>query len=274
MRNLLADVATNITGSPLAEVLWPSTQPLFLSGAVLASFIGVTGLVNRIFSTECLPQALNRVNSRGRYHRIIIMFLALCISILVVSNGDMSIQAGVYTISFLGVMCLFAIGNIPKTAPSQTTEKDQSRLAIISTVISATICGIFFGNIALDSNKFIFLESLFFPTVTFVLLTLSSTPSTKIFLIVVDDIMTSFSDTHAKVKKLINKKILEIKSKGLIFFYEGDNVASLNRALLYIRENESATSVTIIHILDKTEVPPPRLVSDLRLLDEICRSRR
>ena len=46
-------------------------------------------------------------------------------------------------------------------------------------------------------------------------------------------------------------------------------MASLNRAMLYVLENESTKVMTIVHILDGTQSPPPRLVRDLRLLDEI-----
>ena len=51
-------------------------------------------------------------NKRGASYRIIISFLILCVSVLLVTHGDLESLAGVYTFSFLAVMCLFGIGNL------------------------------------------------------------------------------------------------------------------------------------------------------------------
>ena len=85
---------------------------LVLSGAVLTSFVGVSGLLERMTLDRILPPFFLKRNSRGSSHRIIIMFLILCISVLLITNGNVELLAGVYTISFLSVMVLFGIGNI------------------------------------------------------------------------------------------------------------------------------------------------------------------
>lgn len=87
-------------------------QPWCSPGAVLTSFVGVTGLVRRMALDQCLPQFLLKKNRRGTAHRIIIIFFLLCSSILIVTKGSLLSLAGVYTISFLGVMTLFGLGNI------------------------------------------------------------------------------------------------------------------------------------------------------------------
>ncbi|MDA3898546.1 MAG: APC family permease [Desulfobacteraceae bacterium] len=85
---------------------------LVLSGAVLTSFVGVNGLVRRMTLDRCLPQFFLKTNRRGTTHRIIISFFILCVSILLITQGELKALAGVYTISFLAVMALFAFGNI------------------------------------------------------------------------------------------------------------------------------------------------------------------
>jgi amino acid transporter len=85
---------------------------LVLSGAVLTSFVGVTGLVHRMALDRCLPQFLLKKTRRGTTHRIIIMFFLLSVSILLLTRGELEALAGVYTISFLTVMALFCLGNI------------------------------------------------------------------------------------------------------------------------------------------------------------------
>jgi len=85
---------------------------LVLSGAVLTSYVGITGLVHRMTLDQCFPQFFLKTNRRGTYHRITLSFMLLCISILYLTGGNLLSLAGVYTISFLGVMTLFGIGNI------------------------------------------------------------------------------------------------------------------------------------------------------------------
>ena len=86
---------------------------IVLSGAVLTSYVGVMGLVRRMSMDNCLPQFLLQTNRwRGTTHWIIVAFFLLCCSILLVTQGRIEMLAGVYTLSFLAVMGLFAAGNL------------------------------------------------------------------------------------------------------------------------------------------------------------------
>lgn len=85
---------------------------LVLSGAVLTSYVGVTGLVHRMVLDRCLPQFLLEVNRYGMQYRIVVAFFVLCLSVLLVTSGKLAALAGVYTISFLSVMVLFGVGNL------------------------------------------------------------------------------------------------------------------------------------------------------------------
>ena len=59
---------------------------MVLSGAVLTSFVGVTGLVHRMTLDRCLPQFLLKTNKRGTTHRIIIAFFLLSVSVLFITH--------------------------------------------------------------------------------------------------------------------------------------------------------------------------------------------
>ena len=61
---------------------------MVLSGAVLTSFVGVTGLVHRMTLDRCLPQFLLKTNKRGTTHRIIIAFFLLCVSVLMITHNE------------------------------------------------------------------------------------------------------------------------------------------------------------------------------------------
>ena len=69
---------------------------LVLSGAVLTSYVGVTGLVHRMTLDRCLPQFLLKRNKRfGTTHRIVIAFFLLAVSVLLVTGGALEALAGV-----------------------------------------------------------------------------------------------------------------------------------------------------------------------------------
>jgi amino acid transporter len=86
---------------------------LVLSGAVLTAYVGVTGLIRRMALDRCLPQFLLKENEiRRTNHWIILVFFGLCCSIVFITAGDIDTLAGVYSPSFLGVMALFALGNM------------------------------------------------------------------------------------------------------------------------------------------------------------------
>ena len=102
----------NISGGSWLSILISIDAALVLSGAVLTSFVGVTGLVERMTLDRVLPPFLLKKNKRGSSYRIAIVFFLLCVSILLITRGKLSALAGVYTIAFLSVMVLFGIGNV------------------------------------------------------------------------------------------------------------------------------------------------------------------
>ncbi len=118
----IADVAVNqeallahmgeISGGTWLSWFISIDAAFVLSGAVLTSFVGVGGLVQRMALDRTLPQFLLKLNKRKSAYRIMIAFFILCVSILLITQGKLGALAGVYTISFLSVMVLFGFGNI------------------------------------------------------------------------------------------------------------------------------------------------------------------
>jgi len=91
---LLSEMAHLMGGSTFKMIIVLDAAAV-LSGAVLTSFVGVTGLVQRMALDQCLPQFLLKKNRRGTSHRIIIAFFLLCSSIMLVTGGSLLSLAGV-----------------------------------------------------------------------------------------------------------------------------------------------------------------------------------
>jgi amino acid transporter len=81
---------------------------LVLVGAVITAFVGFTGLSHRMTVDRCLPQIFLSINSyRKTRHWIIIGFWILTTLLVLQTQGNVEILAGVYTVAFLSVMFSF-----------------------------------------------------------------------------------------------------------------------------------------------------------------------
>ena len=139
-----------------------------LSGAVLTSFVGVTGLVKRMTLDRCLPQFLLKTNRMGTTHRIILALLRPRGSVLLFTHGNLGALAGVYTISFLAVMALFGLGNIllkvrRARLPRPTIARWPAVFVAIAAVLSALI-----GNALLNPAYLVYFFGYFVPAILIV----------------------------------------------------------------------------------------------------------
>lgn len=140
-----------------------------LSGAVLTSYVGVSGLLSRMSGDNCLPNFMGKMNTKGSFPRIVLLFFALCSSILVMTGGDLLSLAGVYTIAFLGVMSLFAFGNlILKEARTELKRTYRAPILAVITAFLFTFFGII-GNIRIDSKNLLFFEIYFVPALVVIM---------------------------------------------------------------------------------------------------------
>ena len=240
---------------------------LVLSGAVLTSYVGVGGLLERMTLDRILPNFLLQKNKRGSAYRILILFFLLGTSILFITRGELGALAGVYTISFLAVMALFGIGNILlKVRRSKLPRPERASPLAIFLAIGAVVVALVGTAILNPAYLGVFLEY-FIPAFLLVSIMLNRT---KLLWAILELIKYVFEPIQLFIKKL-NKRILnlinEINSQEFVFFTNDDNVAILNRVMLYISKNEHTRKLKIITVLENGETLPGRLASDIEVLD-------
>jgi amino acid transporter len=262
---LLSEMAHLMGGDTLTLIVVIDAAAV-LSGAVLTSFVGVTGLVQRMALDQCLPQFLLKKNRRGTSHRIIISFFILCSSILLVTRGSLLSLAGVYTISFLGVMTLFGIGNILlKIRRKELKRTYRAGWVTIFVAIVATTLGMI-GNVVIDYKNLLFFMQYFIPTVFLVVLMYLRIPILRGVLQVLNNLMTRILLWRTS----IIDNITAITEQRVILFTRGGNLARLNTAFMYIIKNESSRSVIILHLYNHPEQNKEQDIQDsLDTLKEI-----
>jgi len=245
---------------------------LVLSGAVLTSFIGVTGLVERMTLDRVMPPFLLKKNKRGSSYRIIIVFFILCVSILLFTQGNVKLLAGVYTISFLAVMTLFAIGNILLKLKRKNIPRPEKAswfsvlLALTAVLIALTGNIIMPSKDGLPSNLTLFLYY-FIPSMLFIIIMLNRTVLLKVVLHAVDGIFDRIKRFVSRIDHRIQKKIDHINAQEFVFFTKGDNIATLNKVLIYITKNEHTRKIKIVIVTNDVVKVPEDFKAEINFLN-------
>ncbi len=273
-QNTLLSHMGSVSGGSWLAFIVSIDAVLVLSGAVLTSYVGVSGLLERMTLDRILPPFFLKKNKRGSSYRIILLFLVLNISVLFITEGKVTMLAGVYTISFLSVMALFAIGNIflkirrakiprPETA---------SWISLLVAIIAVSIALI--GNINMEaeagksSNFSIFLDY-FIPTITLLIIMLNRISMLKVLMNVIHYVVDPIVQNVKKIDFSIIKTINKIKAQEFVFFTKGDNIVNLNKVMLYIMRNEQTRRVKIVTILNEDDIYPTSLENDIKFLNRL-----
>ena len=266
---LLSEMGARSTGRWLQT--WISIDAvLVLSGAVLTSYVGVTGLVRRMALDRCLPQFLLRENRRRRTpHWIILGFFALCCSILFITKGNVGTLAGVYTLSFLCVMMLFAIGNrLLAVKRKRLPRAVRASWPMVLVAMLAVALGLV-GNVLKSSEQSAIFLMYFAVTVAAVAIMFLRVRILQVLLYLGRAVHEKVQQLNDQVAGYVTRRIGEINSQAMIFFTRGDGPANLRRAIEYVLDNEHTNNLLVVHVFEDETKIPPKLAEQLRTLDEI-----
>ncbi len=245
--SLLAFLGQTTGGAWLAFLISVDAV-LVLCGAVLTSFVGVSGLLERITLDRILPNFFLHKNKRGANYRIIISFFILSVSVLFVTKGNLKALAGVYTFSFLTVMALFGVGNLLLKLKRKKLPRPVRANGIIVVIAVLFIVSAFWGNMQLNIESFYTFLKYLIPTLLFIMLMLNRSFIVKFMI----EALEYFYKPLRKMIILSNHYLLnlhmKINSQEFVFFTKGDNVAILNRVMQYVEDNETTRILKIVNI--------------------------
>ena len=264
---LLSNLGSAAAGSWLSLVVSVDAI-LVLSGAVLTSFVGVNGLIRRMSLDRCLPHFLLKTNRRGTTHRILILFFILCVAVYYSTNGELNALAGVYTISFLSVMALFAVGNMLLKVRRRTLARPSRASWLVVVIGFLGVLAAIVGNATLNPGYLMVFVEYLIPTLLVVGFMLGRVAILQLSLNLIHYCMAKLSGGMRQADSYIKGRIDLIQSQQIIFFTRGDNLANLNRAMLYIRRNEHTNRVKVVNVKAAEEPEDPKLSQDIAFLDE------
>ncbi|HKJ02532.1 MAG TPA: APC family permease, partial [Longimicrobiales bacterium] len=268
-RDLLAQMGTLSFGRSLGW--WVSLDAvLVLSGAVLTSYVGVTGLVRRMSLDRCLPQRLLAENPwRKTNHWIILGFFGLCTSILFVTQGDIETLAGVYTLSFLSVMALYAIGNmLLKKTRGRLPRAERASWPTAVVALLAVLVGLL-GNILLNPLNVEVFATYYLVGVSAVAVMFLRIEILRVGLFLSRAVVDRVMAANEWIRRTIYTKIDEISGREVVYFTKGDDISVLNSAALYVLKNEQTNRLRVVNVYESDEDIRPDLAAHLSTIDHL-----
>jgi amino acid transporter len=260
--DLLAAMGTAAT-QPSASLWLPkliaADALLVLSGSVLTSYVGVTGLIRRMSYDRCLPMFLSYTNPwRKTNHFIVVGFFLVTSLLYIIVKGNPASLAGVYTMSFLSVMALFAVGNMILKYKRGTL-----RRAIYTpwphVVLGCLLVFVgFIGEVILNLELIIYFLLYFGVTFLIVMLMFSRNRVLKLLI---------YFGGPERWKRMLDVQYKKIIDRPMLFFTRTDDPSVLNKAILYVRENELTNFLKICHVYETEEQIPSMLEENVKFLD-------
>lgn len=240
---------------------------LVLSGAVLTSYVGVSGLIKRMTLDRVLPQFLLKENKRGSSPRILVIFYLLCLSVLFISKGDLGMLAGVYTISFLSVMIYFGYGNfLLKIKRARLPRPEYAPPFIVAIAVFSLLIAIY-GNIKLHPDYLVFFLQYFVPTILVIFLFLRRNQILQYLVIVANSFFDSLQRVALLSRFHLKKAIRKLSGQQFVYFTKGDDISVLNKVMIYVSQNEITRRLKIVTIVNEEQELPEQFMTDFEVLD-------
>lgn len=251
--NILSLVGSKAGGKWL-RLLVNIDAVIVLAGGVLTANVGIVGLIKQLASDRCLPYFLLKENKIfGTNHWISLSFFLLCVTLYLITNGDVTILSGVFSISFLMVLILFAWANLslkysrPRLPRGAYASWSMTIIGFLTMIVGLI------GNIIFNTQYllyFLIYVGFFFLVI---LINYERLWLLKMLWYVVhnNDWLRSSSD-------YLEDTLISMKNFTVLFYTNTSELHILNKAILYARENECCDRLIVTYIhptKSKSDVP-------------------
>lgn len=259
--NSLLSMMGQVSAGTWLKIIVTVDATIVLCGAVLTGYVGVTGLAHRMTLDRCLPQfLLGRNRWRGSLQWIIFGFFILTTSLFVIVNGNVSILDGVYAIAFLCVMALFSVGNmVLKYKRNRLPREARAPWWTVFVAFGAVVAGAI-GTVISNIDTLVYFAIYFGITAFIIIIMLQRAFVLKLMLYFI-----SSTWLRRYLSDWIQDQVRELKKASCVFFAKTGDVAVLNKAILYVRDNELTSRIRFVHIYSDEMPIPPEAVSTFRL---------
>jgi hypothetical protein len=191
------------------------------------------------------------------------------VTILFITGGRIETLAGVYTLSFLSVMSLFAIGNmLLKVRRGRLPRETRAGWPAVTFALLAVLIGLI-GNVVMDPLNVEIFAAYFLAVAAVVAVMFLRIPILRTVLTVMREIADLVRRFNERVHTRIRSEIDTINGTAMLYFTKGDKPAVLNRAVQYVLQNEQTNRLKVVHVYEPGKPIPQQLAEHLTSLDRL-----
>jgi amino acid transporter len=271
--NILSVVGERAGGGALRTLVTIDAISV-LCGGILTAYVGVIGQIKQLASDRCFPAFLLKTNRYGAYHYIILSFCLLCIALYLVTGGDVAIIAGLFAVSFLMVMLSFAYANMKlKYCRPRLPRSVESTWRSTAFGAAAMLLGLI-GNCYHEINLLFYFLIFLALFIGFIMVRWSIAMKYEvqqkkhrpwcIALFFVVGYQVSFNKSkitkivlyflslspylEARYAPFLRISLIRMQRHTALFFSKSSELHILNKAIIYVRDNELLDRFVICHV--------------------------
>jgi hypothetical protein len=186
---------------------------------------------------------------------------------LFVTKGELAPLAGVYTISFLLVMAFFALGNLMLKVRRARLPRPEYATPVVVVLALIAVGIALYGNVKMKPQYLVVFLQYFVPSMLLIYAMLNRNHIMEFVLSILRNITDSIRKLSVISRKKINRYIYKLHEQEFIFFSKADDIATLNKVMIYVQENEITQKIKIVTVLGEQQQPPEQFLKDFEVLD-------
>jgi len=161
-------------------------------------------------------------------------------------------------------MGLFSIGNmLLKYKRSKLPREIVAPWAVVILAFLSVFLG-FCGNLLNNFDVFKYFLVYFILTLFVIVIMFMRVTLLKILLYFCKKVFGKYPS----IQNAVARQIQVVNETKMVFFAKSDSIAALNKAVLYVRDNEQTNWLQIVHVYREKDQIPARLATNVQMLDE------
>jgi len=124
-----------------------------------------------------------------------------------------------------------------------------------------------YGNVKMRPEYLVVFLQYFIPTMLLIYAMLNRNHIMEFLLGIFKNITDSLRRVSVVSRKKINRLVNNLHQQEFIFFSKGDDIATLNKVMIYVQENEITRKIKIVTVLKAHQPAPEQFLKDFDVLD-------
>jgi hypothetical protein len=164
-------------------------------------------------------------------------------------------------------MAFFGLGNLLlKIKRSRLPRPERASITVVLLGITGILIALY-GNIKLHPDYLVVFLQYFIPSILIIYLFLKRKQVITYLILYINRIFYSLQRVSVFSRFHLMKEMRKLNKQPFVYFTKGDNIATLNKVIIYVKENEITQKLKIVTVLQKEQKMSPTFKRDFEALD-------